>query len=195
MRPRLPLPRLRLVAALLFTFACDDGPPDLKTPTPDEDLPLSVQPVLAHADVEALPDSDLDLQGRLVFTPSPDAVAVSGHLSGLGANEFHAIHIHEEGDCSAPDGSSAGGHFAPDGHRHGAPGADNAHLGDLGNLTTGPQGEVEIELQIPDARMSGERGLVGRAVIVHQGHDDFVSQPSGAAGARIACGVIKHGAG
>ncbi len=192
-RNRLPHPRLRLLAALLFTFACDVQP--LPAAPVDADEAPVVKPVIAHADLESLGTTDLDISGDLVFTPTADGVAVSGVIEGLDPSSFHAIHVHETGDCSAPDGSSAGPHFNPTGEQHGALAADDSHIGDLGNLTTSPEGTVSLDKVKVGATLSGEHGLVGRAVVVHARHDDLASQPSGDAGARIACGVIQHGAG
>jgi Cu-Zn family superoxide dismutase len=105
----------------------------------------------------------------------------------------HGFHVHEFGDCSAPDGSSAGGHFAPLGSPHGPPdaGQGERHIGDLGNIVANADGVVEQELADSVIRLDGENSIVGKAIIVHAGADDFTTQPSGAAGERVACGVIE----
>lgn len=103
-----------------------------------------------------------------------------------------AAHIHEFGDCSADDGSSAGGHWNPEGEDHGAWGADAHHLGDLGNIEVDESGHGSLTLTTDRWSMgTGDADdIVGHAIIVHEKADDFTTQPTGAAGGRIACGVI-----
>ncbi len=102
----------------------------------------------------------------------------------------HAVHLHEVGDCSAPDASSAGPHFDPDQHPHGGPGSAPHHAGDFGNMTVGTDGRGYLELVTPDLTIEGPRGVVGRSLVVHENVDDLASQPAGNSGARIACGVV-----
>jgi Cu-Zn family superoxide dismutase len=104
----------------------------------------------------------------------------------------HAVHIHETGDCSADDGSSAGGHWNPTSQDHGRWDAAPFHLGDIGNVVVNEEGDGSLSL-ITDRWTMGGGGpndIMGLAVIVHADPDDFTSQPSGAAGVRIGCGVI-----
>ena len=103
----------------------------------------------------------------------------------------HAVHVHEKGDCSAPDATSAGGHFNPGGHQHGAPDAKEHHAGDLGNMTVGADGTGSIMVHSGDLSLEGPNSVVGHAIIIHEKSDDFVTQPTGNAGGRIGCGVIK----
>jgi Cu-Zn family superoxide dismutase len=105
------------------------------------------------------------------------------------------VHIHENGDCSSADASSAGAHWSPDDDPHGAPSAPTGqrHAGDLGNLSVGADGNGTITRDIPELTLVGTYGVVGHAVIVHAGADDFTSQPGGDAGDRVACGVIEWG--
>ena len=115
------------------------------------------------------------------------------NLKGLEPGE-HAIHIHEAGDCSSDDGKSAGGHWNPTDHDHGHLGVgDDYHLGDIGNLNAAEDGTVTLTGTTDKWSMKkgDENSILGHAVIVHAKADDFVSQPSGAAGTRIACGVIE----
>jgi len=105
---------------------------------------------------------------------------------------WHAVHIHEKGDCSAEDGASAGGHFNPAGVAHGSPHAPEHHAGDLGNMEVKADGSGFHALFMPGLTVdAGEFGVVGRAIIVHADADDLVTQPTGAAGGRIGCGVIR----
>jgi Cu-Zn family superoxide dismutase len=117
-------------------------------------------------------------------------VAIDVAAEGLTPGE-HGIHIHEKGDCSAPDGKSAGDHFNPAKSPHGAPDATEHHAGDLGNLTAGEDGAVQKTVTVDFLTVAdGEKSAVGRAVIVHEKADDMKSQPAGNAGARVACGVV-----
>jgi Cu-Zn family superoxide dismutase len=106
----------------------------------------------------------------------------------------HAVHLHETGDCSARDASSAGAHWNPAGAKHGMWGKPPFHLGDIGNVTVGENGTGSLNLTTDLWSMgsAAENDLLGKAVIVHAKSDDFMTQPSGAAGERIACGVIRE---
>jgi Cu-Zn family superoxide dismutase len=98
--------------------------------------------------------------------------------------------VHEFGDCSSADGAAAGGHFNPGGSPHAGPDAAARHVGDLGNLTADTQGMAGYDRTDRVVRLDGEHAVIGRAVIVHAAPDDLATQPTGAAGARLACGVI-----
>jgi len=104
----------------------------------------------------------------------------------------HAVHIHENGDCSAPDASSAGGHWNPMSDNHGKRGEDSFHAGDIGNLEVGADGVGSLSMTVSDWSLeeSGAESVLGKALVVHSGADDFRTQPDGAAGERIGCGVI-----
>ncbi len=105
---------------------------------------------------------------------------------------WHAVHVHETGDCSAEDGTSSGGHFNPGGTQHGSPHAAEHHAGDLGNMWVGEDGTGHHAILMPELTVAaGDYSVVGRAIVVHAGADDLVSQPTGAAGGRIGCGVIQ----
>ncbi len=106
----------------------------------------------------------------------------------------HAIHLHDKGDCSAPDAASAGGHWNPTSEDHGKWGHAPFHHGDIGNLVADANGKavlsVESELwTIGDGKPSD---VLGHAVIVHAKEDDFTTQPTGNAGGRVACGLIQR---
>ena len=129
------------------------------------------------------PTEGNDLQGTVTFTQTPGGVRVQANLTGLTGTE-HGFHVHQYGDCSASNGTSAGGHFNPHGADHAGPFAASRHVGDLGNS------EATYDRVDTHLAFEGESSIIGRAVIVHGGTDDLSSQPSGAAGPRIACGVI-----
>jgi len=130
-------------------------------------------------------------RGSVVFTQTGDhEVTMSARLTGLKPDSVHAIHIHEFGDMSAADGTSAGGHYNPEGHAHGLPDAKERHAGDLGNLSTDSEGKVAVVKVFEGLTLNGDMNpILGRAVVVHEGRDQG-TQPTGDAGARIATGVI-----
>ncbi len=130
-------------------------------------------------------------KGSVVFTQTGEhEVTMSARLNGLKPNSVHAIHIHEFGDLSAADGTSAGEHYNPEGHPHGLADADYHHAGDLGNLSADANGDVAVVKVFDGLTLHGEMNpILGRAVVVHAGRDQG-TQPSGDAGARIAVGVI-----
>lgn len=140
------------------------------------------------------PTEGYQATGEVTFKYVEGVMLISGTVRGVEPGP-HGFHVHEVGDCSAPDASSAGGHFAPDGDPHGSPDSINEkhHVGDLGNIVANDDGVADID--ISDAEMTldaGPKSVLGRSVIVHAGEDDFVSQPSGDAGPRIACGIIHQ---
>jgi Cu-Zn family superoxide dismutase len=142
------------------------------------------------ATAELQPLGGSTVTGKVTFTEKDGKVLVEADISGLMPGK-HGFHIHEFGDCSAPDGSSAGGHFNPEGHMHGAPGA-SSHPGDLGNLDADGNGRAMLTITLEKATIaSGPLSIVGRGLIVHEKADDLVSQPVGEAGGRQACAVIK----
>lgn len=133
------------------------------------------------------------VSGKLSMAPMGDGVHITGQIGGLGAGQTHAIHVHEKGDCSAADASSAGGHFNPTGSAHGRAGTPVHHAGDMDNLTANAQGVADVNIHLTGVTLGGgaANDIAGRAVIVHAAPDDYTSQPSGNAGARVACGVIN----
>lgn len=137
------------------------------------------------------PTAGNEVSGEVRFSKAPKGIEISAEISGLSPGR-HGFHIHQWGDCSAPDGTSAGGHFNPFNTRHGAPGDKERHVGDLGNLDAGADGIAHFEMVDKVISLTGPNSIIGRAVIVHAGEDDLKSQPTGNAGARVACGVIGY---
>jgi superoxide dismutase, Cu-Zn family len=136
------------------------------------------------------PTANSKTHGKVQFTQQGENVKVVVDVQGLTPNGKHAIHIHEFGDCSAPDAMSAGGHYNPEGHPHGLPDSSTRHAGDFGNLQADAQGKAHLELTVSNLSIAGTKNpIIGRGVIVHAKEDDG-SQPVGNAGGRIACGVI-----
>jgi len=130
-----------------------------------------------------------NVSGTITFTSTSDGILVKGDIHGLTPGK-HGFHIHELGDCSAVDGTSAGGHFNPSGMPHGAPMDMKRHEGDMGNIEADATGNAHIEYTDKMISFSGTNSIIGRGVIVHKDADDLKTQPTGNAGARVACGVI-----
>lgn len=147
-------------------------------------------PRQARADL--YPTEGNDVRGSVIFTRTGEQMRVVATVRNLSPGP-HGFHIHETGDCSAPDATSAGGHFAPDGHPHGGPDSppDERHAGDLGNLEADEDGVATYVVLDDRLTFEGRYGILGRAVIVHAGEDDLTTQPTGGAGPRLACGVIS----
>ena len=136
------------------------------------------------------PTQGSKVQGTVRFTEQGNSVKVVAHIEGLNPGQKHAIHIHEFGDCSSSDGSSAGSHYNPEKHEHGLPEKAQRHAGDLGNLEADASGKAHLELTVNSITIAGNKNpILGRAVIVHAKPDDG-GQPVGNAGGRAACGVI-----
>jgi len=139
--------------------------------------------------------SDSNTSGNVVFKEEDGTVTMTAIISGLEPGE-HAIHIHEKSDCSSPDGTSAGGHWNPTGQPHGKWGDEGGfHKGDIGNFIADENGNGTISITT-DKWCIGcgdeTKDILGKSIIVHAGSDDFTSQPSGAAGARVSCaGIIE----
>lgn len=164
----------------------------LESTPPESAVATDETPTEQVAVAELAPTEDHRAAGTVTFVLVGDRMQVSGSLSGLEPGK-HAVHVHETGDCSAPDASSAGGHFTPDEDPHGAPSdpAGQHHAGDLGNVEADDEGRATFRKLDSELRFSGDYSVVGRAVVVHRGADDLTSQPSGDAGVRVACGVIE----
>lgn len=145
------------------------------------------------ASAEIKPTQGNEVKGNVTFKVVDGALRVSGQLSGLKPNTEHGFHIHEKGDCSAPDGSSAGGHFNPTQSQHGNVSADPHHGGDMPNIQSDAQGNATIDGPVSSNVNIGKGDafdISGHAVIVHADPDDYNTQPTGNAGGRLACGVI-----
>jgi len=135
--------------------------------------------------------SGSSVTGEAEFTEKKDGVEVSIQIKGAKPGT-HGVHLHEKGDCSAADASSAGGHFNPDNKNHGAPTADPHHAGDFGNMTIAANGTGKLKIFAKGLTVApGPNSVVGHAVVIHADADDYKSQPAGNSGARVACGVVQ----
>lgn len=193
---------LFFTAAIMLAFvACNDGKrkdtiheesnvedfdpaPDLKKDEPAERI---VQVVME-------PKSGSKVSGEVYFTEKDGKVRMEGKFTGLTPNHKHAIHLHENADCG-DDGKAAGGHWNPTDDRHGKwDHHDGYHKGDIGNLEADSDGKVGITFET-DQWCIGcgdpEKDIIGKTVIVHANKDDFETQPTGDAGGRIACGIVR----
>lgn len=129
-------------------------------------------------------------KGKVTFTAEKDGVKIVADVYNLKPGA-HGFHIHEKGDCSAPDASSAGDHFNPTGVHHGGPDDQERHAGDLGNIIADETGHAHYERLDKLISLEGVNSVVGRSVVIHEKADDFKTQPTGNSGGRIACGLIK----
>lgn len=193
--------KLKLAGAgALMAFAlagCAPQPPAPPAGTPGETstdnnavgtaMPEMAMPNKAIAVIH--PTKGNKTQGTVTFTQENDGLHIVGDITGLTPGK-HGFHVHENGDCSADDGSSAGGHFNPEEMQHGAEDVTMRHVGDFGNITADASGKAHIDKVDTMAKLDGKDSIVGRALIVHGKADDLKSQPSGDAGPRVACGVV-----
>jgi Cu-Zn family superoxide dismutase len=142
----------------------------------------STQPAMGH------------VMGDVTFKQSDGKMKIHAELTGLPPGA-HGIHIHEKGDLSAADLSSAGGHYDPEMHKmHGAPNTSAmVHAGDLGNIMADSSGKATFDLTVSDLSIGGTNDILGKSVIIHAKEDDLHTQQSGNSGARIAGGVIEQG--
>ena len=149
------------------------------------------EPAPPQASALLAPTRGNTVQGNVLFRQEANgSVRVIAEVSGLAPGP-HGFHVHEKGDCSAPDASSAGGHFNPHQTAHGKAGEGVFHAGDLPSLEADANGNAKLNVVLNSLMLTGDHGIVGRGLIVHADPDDYVSQPTGNAGARIACAVIQ----
>ncbi len=200
--------RLLLLPAALLLAACQPQAPaepdPVDAPAAPAEAPASVEDAAATGNADMMPEAvsaraSATLQategnsvaGTLEFTSVDGGVRVTGQVTGLQGGE-HGFHVHENGDCSAPDASSAGGHFNPASTAHGRVGQGEHHAGDSDNISANAQGVATVDTLLQGVTLGDATGtdIVGRGVIVHADPDDYTTQPTGNAGGRLACGVI-----
>lgn len=186
----LPLTALATVAAAALS-ACASAPPQTAVAAPAP-AAAAIASTARQAVTNLASASGSLVSGRLTLVPMGDGVHVTGEIGGLQPNGSHGFHIHEKGDCSAADASSAGGHFNPAAQPHGRAGHGAHHAGDGDNLIADAQGVARVNAHFSEVNLGGgANDIAGRALIVHANADDYSSQPAGNAGARVACGLIK----
>ena len=151
---------------------------------------MSPEPLRATAQLQ--PTKGNKTFGEATFEQVGDKVRVVVYVQGLKPGQEHGLHIHEAGDCSSGDGMSAKGHFNPFGKPHGHHGSGERHAGDLPSLKANKEGRANIQADLDVITLApGPASIIGRGLIVHADPDDYKTQPTGNAGARIACGVIQ----
>lgn len=173
------------VASLILLVAlvgCSGG----KAPEPQQSGTIS------KAVAVLIPTEGNKVRGVVTFTKEQKGVRVVAEIQGLSPG-LHGFHVHDYGDCSAPDGNAAGGHFNPQKMPHGGPTAEKHHAGDLGNVEADRSGVAKLDMVDPHLVFEGPESIVGRGLIVHAQPDDLKTQPTGNAGGRVACGVIGIG--
>jgi len=169
--------KLAAASAALLLCAC--------ATTPDEPL---------RATAQLKPTKGNKTFGEATFEQVGDKVHVVVYVRGIKPGQEHGLHIHEVGDCSSGDGMSAKGHFNPHGKPHGPQGSAERHAGDLPSIRGDKAGRGKVEADLDVITVGpGPASIIGRGLIVHAGPDDYKSQPTGNAGARLACGVITAG--
>jgi Cu-Zn family superoxide dismutase len=130
-------------------------------------------------------------EGDVTFEEMGDGLMMHVVASGLPPGSTHGFHVHDKGVCTGPDFTSAGGHFNPTAHAHGGPDAER-HAGDMPNVVADASGKVDQRVMLHGSMLRGAEGVVGHAVVLHAGADDYKTQPTGNSGARMACGVITE---
>ena len=175
-------PSLAAVSVAALALACSRG---TRSPAP---LPVTV----ARADLRSPSGTPV---GTATLREAQGGVLVSLDVSGLPAGT-HGIHFHAVGRCDDSTFASAGPHYNPRGHAHGLLSPTGAHAGDLPNITVAGGGTAHAELLAPGVALSGGSAPLldadGSALVIHAGADDYVTDPSGNSGARVACGVVTR---
>lgn len=193
---------IMLAAAVALMYAC--GSAEKKTEAEVTDHPeaeavnevedeMSEGPIV-EAEAQLSSASGSEVSGTATFTDLGDGTVTFKISIENATPGSHAIHLHQNGDCSATDATSAGGHWNPAEVDHGKRAVDmQFHAGDIDNVEVGEDGKGVMEMTIEGWSIGGadSTDVINKAVIIHAGADDFESQPSGAAGARVACGVIQ----
>lgn len=192
------LPRAALAAALLFAVAaCDraaETPAADTAPAPAPAPAAPTGPAAPSPAATAIANMVGDgIAGQLTLIGEAGAVRITGQVTGLAPDSEHGFHVHETGDCSAFATGSAGSHFNPDQQPHGGPVAAARHAGDLPNLKADASGALAVDVSIPGVGLAtrDDRDVLGRALVLHAGVDDYSTQPSGGSGTPVACGVIE----
>ncbi len=149
--------------------------------------------IITEAGAVISPLGDNKIRGKVTFTKTPDGVKIIADIDGLTPGE-HGFHVHEFGECGGKDGAAAGAHFNPAHSKHGGPDSAERHVGDLGNLVADENGHAHYERVDKLIQLQGKNSILGRSIIIHADKDDYETQPAGASGAKIGCGIIEPSA-
>tara|TARA_R110002072_G_scaffold117281_5_gene248180 strand:- start:3347 stop:3928 length:582 start_codon:yes stop_codon:yes gene_type:complete len=189
---------IKFLAIYMFLFVAFISCKNNKNDTNETQEEIVKETVEENVEVKELiimmePRSNSNTKGKVTFSEKEGIVSMHGEFEGLTPG-MHAIHLHEKADCSAPDGTSTGGHWNPTFERHGKWGdAEGYHKGDIGNFEADENGNGMIHFETDQWCIGCDdetKNILGKSVIVHEGVDDFVTQPTGDAGGRISCGGI-----
>ena len=189
--------RLSLLATIgvfLLVSSCNSKDTSTKTLAHEESTMIS------HDDSNAIskavcvltPTEGSNVKGLVTFTQTDAGLLIVADVEGLSEGK-HGFHIHEFGDISKSDGTSAGGHFNPEHKDHAGPQDEVRHAGDFGNIIADANGNAHYERVDSLISFKGINNIIGRSIIIHADEDDLVSQPTGDAGGRVAQGVIGIG--
>jgi Cu-Zn family superoxide dismutase len=185
-----------LMAILLTSCACTD-PNKIAVADSDSDENKEIADAtqsnssLLMAVATLKPVEKNDVRGTVTFTQVNQGVKIVAELEGLKPGK-HGFHIHEHGSCGGKEAAEAGSHYNPTHSEHGSPDRSTRHIGDLGNLIADENGHAHYERIDRAIKLTGPDSIIGRTVIVHADEDDLVTQPAGASGAKISCGVIER---
>jgi Cu-Zn family superoxide dismutase len=177
-----------LIAGMILMCGCAGNTGPSSNP---EAVTLKAVAVVKPAAAATTQPANNNVTGTVTFTQTGSQVTFVADIDGLEPNTMHGFHIHDKGDLSTPNLSSAGGHFNPTHEMHGGPDMPHHHMGDLGNLTADANGHAHLEGAVPGVTLTiGDFGIINRSVIIHAKADDLHSQPAGESGARVAGGMI-----
>lgn len=181
---------LAILSILFFIFSCGEPNDDIHNSNELEEHKEIQMPEIKKAIAIMTPTEGNETNGIVSFSKMPgNKVKVSVEIYNLSPGK-HGFHIHEFGDCSANDGTSAGGHYHLEHDHHGSLEESETHIGDLGNLEANQDGIAKTTFITDKLSLNGVANIIGRGIIIHQDEDDLKTQPTGGAGARVACGVI-----
>ncbi len=182
---------------LVTSCACSDSRKPEVDKKKDQEIavagPVTITPkrlVIQSAVAYLNPVGDSQVQGKVTFEKKLEGIQIIADVDGLNPGK-HGFHIHEHGDCGEEGASAAGAHFDPMYAKHSGPDDSARHVGDLGNLVADEHGHAHYERVDHIISLEGEHSIIGRSVIVHADPDDYTTQPAGASGARISCGIIE----
>jgi len=179
------------LAVTLSVAACSSAP-DRTVPAAPAADPAPSASIAQQAVANLASASGSLVSGKVTLVPMGNGVHLTGEVGGLPPNSKHGFHVHQKGDCSAADASSAGDHFNPFNAPHGKASSGTHHAGDMDNITSNAQGVAKIDMHVAGVTLGGgaANDIAGRGLIVHAAPDDYQTQPTGNAGARLACAVI-----
>lgn len=184
-----------VLVTLFFSMSCKENKKEAETDSEMnmEEMAPEKTNGTKEVTVKMDPKSESNVSGNVFFKEQNGMVTLTAVINGL-KEGTHAIHIHEKADCSAADGTSSGGHWNPTAQPHGKWGsAEGYHKGDIGNMEVGADGKGTITMSTDEWCIGcgdANKDILGKAIIVHEGTDDFVTQPTGNAGGRVSCGGI-----